>query len=149
MDLAAAPPALPDGLPPVPLGRSPSAMRDWFDDAAAALIPDRDGTLPPRPALMPATHGALTAPGCSAWCDWCDRYVFLAFDLCPVSGQSGMECDRPDLERALNGQLPESHSRPQRVLSTGDCHLLMESCHPLMPTAFMTRASIQRHQRVR
>jgi hypothetical protein len=44
---------------------------------------------------------------------WCDRYV-LAFELRPVSGQSGMECDRPNLERALNGRLPESHSRPQR-----------------------------------
>ena len=28
------PPALPDGLPQVPLGRPPLAVRDWFDDAA-------------------------------------------------------------------------------------------------------------------
>jgi hypothetical protein len=46
---AADPPALPDGSPPVPLGRPPAAVRDWFAAAAAALIPDHDGTARYRP----------------------------------------------------------------------------------------------------
>jgi integrase len=79
---AAAPPALPDGLPPVPCGRPPSAVRDWFDAAAAALIPDHDGTLATARSAAGAYAGRAKAgntrrayrAGVRAWCDWCDRF---------------------------------------------------------------------------
>nr|WP_294563044.1 hypothetical protein [uncultured Rhodopila sp.] len=63
-------PALPDGLTPEPLGRSSSAVRDRFAAAAAALIPDHDGTAtataclacPGAPPTSPASspRGAAT-----------------------------------------------------------------------------------------
>ena len=68
--------------PPVPLGRPPAAVRDWFDDAAAALIPDHDGTLATARSAAGAyasrakagnTRRAYRA-GVRAWCDWCDRF---------------------------------------------------------------------------
>ena len=71
------PPALPDGLPPVPLGRPPATVRDWFDDAAAALIPDHDGTLATARSAAGAYAGRAKAgntrrayrAGVRAWCD--------------------------------------------------------------------------------
>jgi integrase len=80
---AAAPPALPGDLAVVPLGRPPAAVRDWFDDAAAALIPDHDGTLATARAAAGAYAGRAKAgntrrayrAGVRAWCDWCDRHA--------------------------------------------------------------------------
>jgi hypothetical protein len=58
------PATLPDGLPPVPLGRPPAAVRDWFDNAAGAYA---------GRAKAGNTRRAYRA-GVRAWCDWCDRY---------------------------------------------------------------------------
>ena len=38
-------PALPASVAMVPLGQPATAVRDWFDAAAEALIPDHDETL--------------------------------------------------------------------------------------------------------
>ena len=52
-------------------------MRDWFDDAAAALIPDHDGTLATARSAAGAYAGRAKAgntrrayrAGVRAWCD--------------------------------------------------------------------------------
>ena len=71
-----------DPVPPVPLGQTPVIVRDWFDDAAAAAIPDHDATLPTarsaalayaRRATAHNTRRAYRA-GVRAWCDWCDQH---------------------------------------------------------------------------
>jgi integrase len=76
-------PARLDSGPPIPLGQTPVIVRDWFDDAAAAAIPDHDATLPTarRAALAYArrataynTRRAYRA-GVRAWCDWCDEHT--------------------------------------------------------------------------
>jgi integrase len=80
---AADPPALPDGLPTVPLGRPPTVVRDWFDDAAAALIPEHDDSLATARTAAGAYAGRAKAgntrrayrAGVRAWCDWCDRHA--------------------------------------------------------------------------
>jgi len=74
---AADPPALPGDLACVPLGRPPAAERDWFDDDAAALIPDHDGTLATARSAAGAHAGRAKAgntrrayrAGVRAWCD--------------------------------------------------------------------------------
>jgi len=76
-------PALVGSVPPIPLGQTPVIVRDWFDDAAAAAIPDHDATLPTarRAALAYArratAHNTRRAyrAGVRAWCDWCDDHT--------------------------------------------------------------------------
>jgi site-specific recombinase XerC len=76
------PPALPCGVAAAPLERPPSVVRDWFDAAAAALIPDDDGTLASARAAAGAYAGRAKAAntrrayraGVRAWCAWCDRH---------------------------------------------------------------------------
>ncbi len=75
-------PARVDTVPPIPLGQTPAIVRDWFDDAAAAAIPDHDATLPTarRAALAYArratAHNTRRAyrAGVRAWCDWCAQH---------------------------------------------------------------------------
>nr|WP_294506232.1 hypothetical protein [uncultured Rhodopila sp.] len=71
---AAAPTALPDGLPPVPLGRPPAAVRNWFDDDAAALIPDHDGTLATARSAAGAYAGNTRRAYRAGVRAWCDRF---------------------------------------------------------------------------
>jgi integrase len=79
---AICPLALPRGVAVLPLGRPPAVVRDWFDHAAAALIPDDDGTLATARAAAGAYAGRAKAgntrrayrAGVRAWCDWCDRH---------------------------------------------------------------------------
>ena len=75
-------PALPRTVAVLPLGHPPAVVRDWFDAAAAALIPDDDGTLATARAAAGAYAGRAKAgntrrayrAGVRAWCDWCDRH---------------------------------------------------------------------------
>jgi site-specific recombinase XerC len=68
-------------LPPVPLPPNPTprAIRDWFDSAAEATVPDHDGTIGTarlaadayaRRAKADNTRRAYRA-GVRAWCKWC------------------------------------------------------------------------------
>jgi integrase len=66
----------------VPLDQAPVAVSDWFDAAAAAAIPDYDGSLGTariaaeayaRRAKAANTRRAYRA-GVRAWCAWCDRH---------------------------------------------------------------------------
>ena len=75
-------------LPPAimaaaPLGEPPLQVRTWFDDAAAAQIPDHDGTIGTarraaqayaRHAKSDNTRRAYRA-GVRAWCAWCERHA--------------------------------------------------------------------------
>jgi integrase len=76
-------PALPGTVAGVPLGQSPATVRDWFDAAAEALIPDPDETLGTarraadayaRRAQAGNTRRAYRA-GVRAWCAWCDQHA--------------------------------------------------------------------------
>jgi len=71
-------------LPPVPLPANPTprAVRDWFDTAAEATIPEHDGTIGTsrlaadayaRRAKADNTRRAYRA-GVRAWCTWCARH---------------------------------------------------------------------------
>jgi integrase len=75
-----APAAIPP-LPPVPLPPNPTprAIRDWFDSAAEAAVPEHDGTIGTarlaadayaRRAKADNTRRAYRA-GVRAWCSWC------------------------------------------------------------------------------
>jgi hypothetical protein len=66
----------------VPLDQAPVVVRDWFDAAAAAAIPDYDGRLGTariaaqayaRRAKAENTRRAYRA-GVRAWCAWCDQH---------------------------------------------------------------------------
>jgi integrase len=66
----------------VPLGQTPAIVRDWFAAAAAAAIPDHDGSLGTariaalafaRRAKADNTRRAYRA-GVRAWCAWCDQH---------------------------------------------------------------------------
>jgi integrase len=66
----------------VPLDQAPVVVRDWFDAAAAAAIPDYDGRLGTarsaaqayaRRAKAANTRRAYRA-GVRAWCAWCDQH---------------------------------------------------------------------------
>ena len=70
-------------LAPAPLGQAPEQVRGWFDDAAAATIPDHDGSLSTARAAATAyahrakadtTRRAYRA-GVRAWCAWCDHHA--------------------------------------------------------------------------
>ncbi len=74
------PPALPA---PAPLGAAPVIVRTWFDEAAAAIVPEYDGTLAAargaadayaRRAKADNTRRAYRA-GVRAWCAWCDTHA--------------------------------------------------------------------------
>ncbi len=74
------PPALPSSAP---LGAVPVIVRTWFDDAAAAIVPEYDGTLLAargaadayaRRAKADNTRRAYRA-GVRAWCAWCDTHA--------------------------------------------------------------------------
>jgi len=76
-------PALPVPVATVPLGQPPVAVRDWFDAAAEAAIPDYDGTIGTariaadafaRRAKADNTRRAYRA-GVRAWCSWCDHHA--------------------------------------------------------------------------
>jgi len=76
-------PALPASVAMVPLGQPATAVRDWFDAAAEALIPDHDETLGTarqaadayaRRAKAGNTRRAYRA-GVRAWCAWCDQHA--------------------------------------------------------------------------
>jgi integrase len=92
-------PALPSAVGPprraespggVPLDQAPTArawspvvVRDWFDIAAEAAIPDHDGSIGTargaaqayaRRAKAANTRRAYRA-GVRAWCDWCDQHA--------------------------------------------------------------------------
>lgn len=79
-DLAA---RLPPALTWVPLDQAPEAVRAWFDDAAAAAIPEHDDTLgTARRAARAYAHRAKAAntrlayrAGVRAWCAWCDSHA--------------------------------------------------------------------------
>ena len=82
--IASAEPGLPppSNALPAPVGGSTVRIRDWFDDAAEALIPTFDGTLATARAAATAyarhakadnTRRAYRA-GVRAWCAWCDRH---------------------------------------------------------------------------
>ena len=91
-DEAEAPsPALLAPVAAAPLGQPPVAVRDWFDAAAAAAIPDYDGSLGTariaanafaRRAKADNTRRAYRA-GVRAWCSWCDQH-----DLPCLPGQA-------------------------------------------------------------
>ena len=79
---ADAPPTAPVALP-APLGATPRQIRTWFDAAAAAELPDYDGTLATaraagaayaRRAKAENTRRAYRA-GVRAWCAWCDQHA--------------------------------------------------------------------------
>jgi site-specific recombinase XerC len=66
----------------VPLDQAPVVVSDWFDAAAAAAIPDDDGSLGTariaaeayaRRAKAANTRRAYRA-GVRAWCAWCDQH---------------------------------------------------------------------------
>jgi integrase len=66
-----------------PLGGEPANVREWFDQAAAALVPTYDGTLTTARAAAGAyarraqaanTRRAYRA-GVRAWCAWCDTHA--------------------------------------------------------------------------
>jgi hypothetical protein len=66
-----------------PLGEPPSRVKTWFDDAAAAPIPDHDETIGTarlaaqayaRHAKEDNTRRAYRA-GVRAWCAWCDQHA--------------------------------------------------------------------------
>jgi hypothetical protein len=59
--VAVYPPPLPCGVAAPPLERPPAVVRDWFDAAAAALIPDDDGTLASARAAAGAYAGRAKA----------------------------------------------------------------------------------------
>jgi len=74
------PPALPS---PAPLGSAPVVVRNWFDDAAAAIVPEYDATLLAargaadayaRRAKADNTRRAYRA-GVRAWCAWCTTHA--------------------------------------------------------------------------
>ena len=76
-------PALPALVAAAPLGQPPVAVRDWFDAAAAAAIPDYDGTIGTaritadafaRLAKADNTRRAYRA-GVRTWCAWCDQHA--------------------------------------------------------------------------
>ena len=80
---AALPQGVALGLPalpaPPPLGLAPPTVRCWFDAAAAAVVPEHDGTLQTarnaadayaRKAKADNTRRAYRA-GVRAWCAWC------------------------------------------------------------------------------
>ena len=76
-------PALPASVAMVPLGQPATAVRDWFDAAAEALIPDHDETLgtarqaagaDARRAKAGNTRRAYRA-GVRAWRAWCDQHA--------------------------------------------------------------------------
>ena len=58
-------------------------MRAWFDAAAAAVIPEHDGTIgTARRAALAYAHRAKAAntrlayrAGVRAWCTWCDQHA--------------------------------------------------------------------------
>ena len=67
----------------VPLDQPPLVVRDWFDIAAEAAIPDYDGTIGTariaaqayaRRAKAENTRRAYRA-GVRAWCAWCDQHA--------------------------------------------------------------------------
>jgi hypothetical protein len=77
----------PGGVPldqaPPARARSPVVVRDWFDSAAEAAIPDYDGSIGTarsaaqayaRRAKAANTRRAYRA-GVRAWCDWCDQHA--------------------------------------------------------------------------
>ena len=68
---------------PAPLGSAPVIVRNWFDDAAAAIVPEYDATLLAargaadayaRRAKADNTRRAYRA-GVRAWCAWCDIHA--------------------------------------------------------------------------
>lgn len=67
---------------PAPFGSAPVMVRRWFDESAAATIPDCDGTLQAarraanaytRKSKADNTRRAYRA-GVRAWCAWCDTH---------------------------------------------------------------------------
>jgi hypothetical protein len=103
-------------LDDAPVGQPPLAVRAWFDDAAAAVIPAFDGTLGTaraaayayaRHAKAENTRRAYRA-GLRAWCAWCDDHGLpclpanstdiVAF-LAAERGR-GMSVNKIDLRRA-------------------------------------------------
>ncbi len=79
----AASPALLVSVTAVPLGLSSMAVRDWFDAAAEAAIPNYDGSIGTariaadafaRRAKADNTRRAYRA-GVRAWCAWCDQHA--------------------------------------------------------------------------
>jgi integrase len=74
---------LPPELARAPLDQPPGAVRAWFDDAAAAAIPEPDGTLgTARRAARAYAHRAKAAntrlayrAGVRAWCSWCATHA--------------------------------------------------------------------------
>ena len=115
-DTDTAAPAMP-ALPPVPLPANPTprAIRDWFDTAAEAAVPEHDGTIGTarladnayaRRAKADNTRRAYRA-GVRAWCTWCashelpclpnaaDVVAFLAAER-----GSGLSVNTVELRRA-------------------------------------------------
>ena len=82
-DAADRPAWLPADLAPAPRNQPPEAVRAWFDAAAAAVIPEHDGTLgTARRAALAYAHRAKAAntrlayrAGVRAWCTWCDQHA--------------------------------------------------------------------------
>jgi integrase len=74
---------LPPELARAPLDQPPGAVRAWFDAAAAAAIPEPDGTLgTARRAARAYAHRAKAAntrlayrAGVRAWCGWCATHA--------------------------------------------------------------------------
>ncbi len=65
-----------------PFGSAPVMMRRWFDESAAATIPDCDGTLQAAPGAADAYTRKSKAnntrrvyrAGVRAWYTWCDTH---------------------------------------------------------------------------
>ena len=82
-DVADRPAWLPADLTPAPRNQPPEAVRAWFDAAAAAAIPEHDGTIgTARRAALAYAHRAKAAntrlayrAGVRAWCTWCDQHA--------------------------------------------------------------------------
>jgi site-specific recombinase XerC len=73
----------PSDLARAPRDQPPDAVRAWFDAAAAAVIPEHDGTIgTARRAALAYAHRAKAAntrlayrAGVRAWCTWCDQHA--------------------------------------------------------------------------
>jgi site-specific recombinase XerC len=73
----------PARLVEAPLDQPPATVRAWFDAAAAAVIPDHDGTIgTARHAAQAYARRAKAAntrlayrAGVRAWCSWCDQHA--------------------------------------------------------------------------
>jgi hypothetical protein len=111
MDADTSGPATPwrSDLTPPPLHQPPNMVRAWFD-AAAAAIPDHDGTLgTARRAARAYAHRAKAAntrlayrAGVRAWCSWCASHTL------PCLPARAAEPRRRPLS-ALHRRLPGAH----------------------------------------